>query len=548
MLRTTTLSVEEAENKKVNFLVDTASSLSLVKPSVLEDDVQCHRLEEKFGIEGIGEGSYPCEFFVNLTLVNDVKHHFFVVSDDFPIEEEAVLGDDFFEQNKVVIDYKTKKLKFANRSFSFNEKVEMIFKMEPGNIAMESKDSKNECTSKGNFSSEHSESEEESTVDFDAKSSHSSSESNVDSNDDVESFSECTERNLHSSSDSNEDYDGNEESVVDWESESDSDDEVGSAISFDEEATCSSKGSNRDSDEEVESGDETEKISHISRVSDRESDTDEEVEVPKSKKDDESVVIFVPKQAGVYASVRVNKCGVGIIPQLEFDDEVFSISSVVNTCDDVVKIPILNTTDEDVRVEIPVLNAKPWDEEWDKLDDPQKKIKFCNLCPEKRTERLLSSMDFSHLNFEEKNLLVKLIKEFDDVFYVEGDQPESNEAFEHEIKLKEMVKPINLRQFRIPFALKGEMERNIKEMLDADLIEESCSPWNLPSFLVKKKLDRNGIQKFRLVTDMRKLNENIVQDVFPLPIIDEVLGRLGDARYFSVLDLWKGFYQIGLKK
>lgn len=85
-------------------------------------------------------------------------------------------------------------------------------------------------------------------------------------------------------------------------------------------------------------------------------------------------------------------------------------------------------------------------------------------------------------------------------------------------------------------------------MQKADLIEESVSPWNLPSFLVPKKPGKNGERRYRFVTDMRKLNENIVKDVFPLPIIDEVLGKLGNSEYFSVLDFWSGFYQIGLTK
>lgn len=124
----------------------------------------------------------------------------------------------------------------------------------------------------------------------------------------------------------------------------------------------------------------------------------------------------------------------------------------------------------------------------------------------------------------------------------------TNSAFEHEIRLKQASKPINLKQFRIPFSLKEEMERNINEMREADLIEESNSPWNLPSFLVPKKLGKNVEKRYRLVTDMRKLNDLVIEDAFLLPIIDDVLRTLGDARYFSILDLWSGFYQVGLKK
>lgn len=50
------------------------------------------------------------------------------------------------------------------------------------------------------------------------------------------------------------------------------------------------------------------------------------------------------------------------------------------------------------------------------------------------------------------------------------------------------------------------------------------------------------------VTDMRKLNDLIEKDVCPLPLIDDVLGQLGNAKYYSVLDHWSGFYQVGLSK
>lgn len=99
------------------------------------------------------------------------------------------------------------------------------------------------------------------------------------------------------------------------------------------------------------------------------------------------------------------------------------------------------------------------------------------------------------------------------------------------------MRPINLKQFRVPFALQKEMERILKEMESEDLIEESNSPWNLPSFLVPKKPGKNGERRYRLVTDMRKLNDVMEKDVYPLPIIDDVLGKLGDSKYYSVLDL-----------
>ena len=52
--------------------------------------------------------------------------------------------------------------------------------------------------------------------------------------------------------------------------------------------------------------------------------------------------------------------------------------------------------------------------------------------------------------------------------------------------------------------MKGKLQ-GAKELIDTQLelkhIEESCSPWNSPIFVIKKKSN-----KWRLLIDLRKLN------------------------------------------
>ena len=47
-----------------------------------------------------------------------------------------------------------------------------------------------------------------------------------------------------------------------------------------------------------------------------------------------------------------------------------------------------------------------------------------------------------------------------------------------------------------------------------------------------------------MVADFRPVNKLTVVDKYPLPRIDEMLDRVGDASYFSKLDLHSGFHQI----
>ena len=107
---------------------------------------------------------------------------------------------------------------------------------------------------------------------------------------------------------------------------------------------------------------------------------------------------------------------------------------------------------------------------------------------------------------------------------------------------------MNQKQYKISYTLKPELAKSVDKILKENLIQESTSPWNMPVLMVPKKLDKSGERKFRMVVDLRKLNEQMVQDVYFLPLINEILDKLGSAKIFTVLDCYQGFYQIGLSE
>jgi len=90
-----------------------------------------------------------------------------------------------------------------------------------------------------------------------------------------------------------------------------------------------------------------------------------------------------------------------------------------------------------------------------------------------------------------------------------------------------------------------EVENQVnQEILKEGLIRESNSPYISPTWVVSKKLDPSGEQKYRVVNDFRKLNEITISDRYPMPNIDEILGKLGQCQYLTTIYLAKGFHQI----
>ena len=67
------------------------------------------------------------------------------------------------------------------------------------------------------------------------------------------------------------------------------------------------------------------------------------------------------------------------------------------------------------------------------------------------------------------------------------------------------------------------------------------SKWNLPVFLVPKKLG-----KYRFVCDSRMLNRVSQPDPYELPNISHLLDKLSETKYLSTLDLHQSYFQVGL--
>lgn len=164
-----------------------------------------------------------------------------------------------------------------------------------------------------------------------------------------------------------------------------------------------------------------------------------------------------------------------------------------------------------------------------------------------RLTLLKDNTRLDHIEETNRTSPEKMILSYADIFYLPGDNTPCTDLTQHLIEVTDN-RPINNKSYRPPEKHKEEIDRQVKEMLEKNVIEDSNSPYNSPIWMVPKKLDASGKQKWRLVIDFRKLNEKTHLDAFPLPNIDDILDHLGNAKYFSALDLASGFHQIPMEE
>lgn len=108
--------------------------------------------------------------------------------------------------------------------------------------------------------------------------------------------------------------------------------------------------------------------------------------------------------------------------------------------------------------------------------------------------------------------------------------------------------PIQIRSYPIPKIEKMFAKKEIKELLEAGIIEPSVSNYNFPVIFVKKKsADNSKEQKFRMVVDYHLLNSITESFQICLLKISEILHQIVGKKYYCVLDLKSAFFQIKLQ-
>ncbi|GFV46718.1 hypothetical protein TNCV_1881771 [Trichonephila clavipes] len=103
--------------------------------------------------------------------------------------------------------------------------------------------------------------------------------------------------------------------------------------------------------------------------------------------------------------------------------------------------------------------------------------------------------------------------------------------------------PIFYKPRRLPFAERDIVDAQVDEWVKNGIVEPCSSPYASQVVVVKKK---DG--KSRVCIDYRRLNRKLIKDNYPLPLIDDILDCLQNAKIFTTLDLKNGFFHVAVNE
>ncbi|CAI7859804.1 unnamed protein product [Closterium sp. NIES-54] len=115
-------------------------------------------------------------------------------------------------------------------------------------------------------------------------------------------------------------------------------------------------------------------------------------------------------------------------------------------------------------------------------------------------------------------------------------------AADHRIELIPGSTPPVRPTYKMSAVELKELKKQLEDLLAKDFIQPSSSPYAYPVLFVRKK---DG--SLRMCLDYRGLNKITVKNQYPLPRIDELFEQVGEARYFSKLNLRSGYHQVRIQ-
>ena len=185
-------------------------------------------------------------------------------------------------------------------------------------------------------------------------------------------------------------------------------------------------------------------------------------------------------------------------------------------------------------------HSSPEDERKDEVD----KRVFPEYAPGKRIFRDkdgIQIMISPHLTVTQHNEVVDLLSKYKHLFTTKHEDLSPAKLPPVKIQLKPDAKLTNATPYK-----QSPTERKVLDELLDDLVKSGIlqdapdnTPQSSPCFVVK---NRNNT--FRLISDLRNLNAQIVTDATPVPSVNLILQSLNKASSYCKIDLKGAYYQL----
>lgn len=258
---------------------------------------------------------------------------------------------------------------------------------------------------------------------------------------------------------------------------------------------------------------------------------EQEIIVPINSKSICRTNIIIPARSEAIIPLDTQVNEESIVLSKEITEGVFLGNSLIP------HVKILNTTEKEIvlkNLDCEIQPLKDYNIYFTRHDNKKKD----------RLNNLLKILDIGGNDPHAEKSLNEIFEEFQDVFHLPGEELGVNNFYTQQIQTTDST-AVYIKNYRLPESQMEEINKQVDQLLSDNIIENSVSPYNSPLLVVPKK-STEDTRKWRLVVDFRKLNEKIVNDKFPLTRLEDVLDKLGRAKYFSTLDMTSSFHQIDL--
>ena len=162
---------------------------------------------------------------------------------------------------------------------------------------------------------------------------------------------------------------------------------------------------------------------------------------------------------------------------------------------------------------------------------------------EKEIEDVVAALHFGkHLLETERTELERVVRARIEAFSRDDAEMGYTTLIQCEIDPTDL-KPVQLKPYKLSFHEQKEAIKIVEQLLREKAVTPSKSNWSSPAFLVEKP-NRPGF--YRMVVDLRELNNRCLDWKLPLPAIEDLLHKLGQSDLFCVMDITRGFWNVPL--